>query len=279
MTYVNRAQRMNWGVGLFRLTEIYDDDLDEIRRERRVGVLGLASYPLSKFTRIEGQVIVRHASDHLLRSGVARDADLVSNYVAFVHDNSRWTEMGPSGGARLYLSAGATRDLSGGAGDFTSLLADLREYATPVPNLVFAARAQAQSSLGRDAQRFYLGGWSSIRGYDRRALSGVQTVLVQGETRFPLLRGLTLAVPALWTFPMVSGALFADAAWTWDTQGYGVLGLGGAAADVRAGSTGVSFYIGGGYYPALRWDWVWRTADFRHFERRPLPQFRMAYNF
>src|SRR5206468_4972493 len=98
VTYINRAQRLNWGVGVFRLTELYDIDLDQVRREKRLGFLGLASYPISKFTRIESSVLVRHASDHLLRSGFARDADLVSNYLAFVHDNSRWTEMGPAGG-------------------------------------------------------------------------------------------------------------------------------------------------------------------------------------
>src|SRR5206468_3384672 len=216
LTYVNRAQRLNWGVGLFRLTEIYDVDLDKVLRERRVGILALASYPFSKFTRLEASALIRHAVDHRLRSGVARNADLVSNYLAFVHDNSRWTEMGASGGTRLYASAGVTRDMSGGVGDFTSTLVELRKYAMPIPNVVFAGRAQTQASFGRDAQRNYLGGLSSIRGYDRRTLSGLQTILVQGEARFPVLRGLTLAVPALWTFPTVNGAVFADAAWTWD---------------------------------------------------------------
>ncbi len=288
LTYVNRAQRMNWGIGVFRLTEIYDADLDEIRRERRVGVLGLTSYPLSKFTRIEASALVRHAIDHRLRSGASRDADLVSNYLAFVHDNSRWTEMGPSGGTRFYASGGLTRDLSGGAGDFTSTLVELREYAMPIPNVVFAARGQTQASFGSDAQRFYLGGWSSIRGYDRRALSGLQTVMLQSEARFPLLRGLTLAVPALWTFPTVSGAVFADAAWTWDPLDgseslWRQLFTHPATLDLgpgqQAGSVGVSFYVGGGFYPALRWDYAWRTEDFRSFTRRPRSQFRMAYNF
>ena len=138
VTYINRARRLNWGVGVFRLTQLYDADLDEIRRERRVGMLGLASYPFSKFTRVEGSVLVRHASDHLLRNGEFKNVDLVSNFLAFVHDNSRWTMLGPSSGTRLFLSAGFTRDLTSGAGDFATLLGEVRHYAMPVSQLVSA---------------------------------------------------------------------------------------------------------------------------------------------
>lgn len=282
LTYVNRSQRLNWGLGLFRLTEVYDVDLDIVRRERRVGLLGLASYPFSRFTRVDVSVLVRYARDHLLRNGESENANLMSQYVALVTDNSRWTELGPSAGRRTYLSAGFTRDLSSGAGDFTSLLADVRQYALPFPHLAFAVRAQAQSSFGQDAQRYYLGGWASIRGYERRALSGTQTVLLQSEARFPLVRGLTLAVPALWTFPTIGGAVFLDGAWTWFTFADHPLTLGellGNAATFQAGSTGVSFYIGGGYYPAFRWDYAWVTESFHRFSPRPRTQFSLAYNF
>jgi hypothetical protein len=282
LTYVNRAQRLNWGAGLFRLTEVYDADLNEIRREKRYGVLGLASFPLSKFTRIEGSVLARRAEDHRLRSGVTRDVDLVSNLLAVVHDNTRWTMMGPSGGLRLYVGAGFTRDLTEGAGDFAILQAEARHYDMPLPSLVLALRAQGQTSVWRDAQRFYLGGWSSLRGFDRRTLVGEQTLLLQAETRFPLLRGLTLAVPALWTFPTISGALFADGAWLWED-----LGPGGDAFSqlferrpgARAGSLGAGFYLGGGYYPALRWDYVWTAPEFGSLSRRPRTQFSILYNF
>ena len=152
----------------------------------------------------------------------------------------------------------------------------------PIPNVVLATSAQAQSSFGRDSQRFYLGGPSSIRGYERRALSGLQTVVLRSEMRFPLLRGLTLAVPSPWMFPTINGALFGDAAWAWDHFEDGGLVLEqtfGEPADVRAGSVGASLFIGGGYYPALRWNFVWRTNDFRNFTRRRGVQFRIETNF
>lgn len=268
LTYINRARRLNWGLGAFRLTQIYDVDLDQIRRERRVGLLGLVSYPFNKFTRVESSVLVRHASDHRLRNGSSASVDLVTNVLALVHDNTRWTALGPSSGARHYLAAGFTRDLTAGEGDFNSITAETRHYALPLPHLALAARVQAQSSHGRDAQRFYLGGWYSIRGYGRRGLVGEKSVMTQFEARFPLLRGLTLAVPTLWAFPTVSAALYADGAWVW---------LDGEMT--RGGSLGAGFYIGGGYYPALRWNYSWITEDFKTFSTMPRTQFSLGYNF
>ena len=268
VTYINQSRRFNYGVGLFRLTQVYDADLDVVRRERRVGMLGLASYPFDKFTRIEGSVLVRHASDHLLRSGDFKSVDLVSNFVSLVRDNVGWTYMGPSGGTRAFFSAGFTRDLTYSAGDFATLVAEHRHYATPIPVLVWASRVQAQASLGKDAQRFYLGGRTSLRGYDRRTLSGVQTILLQQEFRFPVVQGLTLALPSPWGFPTIYGVAFADVAWAWEH-----------ATDQRLGSVGLGLYVGGGYYPALRWNFAWPTANFRTYSSGPRTQVVLGYNF
>ncbi len=268
VTYLNQSRRLNFGLGVFRLTQIYDAELDDIRRERRIGIVGLASYPFDKFTRLEGSVLVRHASDHRLQSGDTQDVDLVSDFLTLAHDNTRWTELGPSVGSRFFMSAGFTRDLTSGAGDFGTLLAEFRHYRLPLPGIVTASRLQAQSSVGRDAQRFFLGGNFSLLGYERRRLSGLQTVLIEQEVRFPLVRGLTLAIPAPWVFPTINGAVFADAAWGWDR-----------IFDEHLGSAGFSVFIGGGYYPALRWDYAWTTTDFREFSKQPRQQFGIGFNY
>jgi hypothetical protein len=70
LTYVNQSRRLNWGMGIFRLNQVYDPDLDIVRREPRTGILGLAMYPFNKYTRVEGSVLIRHATDHLLRDGL-----------------------------------------------------------------------------------------------------------------------------------------------------------------------------------------------------------------
>jgi Tol biopolymer transport system component len=268
VTYLNQSRRLNWGVGLFRLTEIYDPDFQIVRREKRVGITLLASYPLSRFTRIEGTTLIRHAQDHVLRSGLGYDADLVSNFLTVVHDNVRWSRWGPTLGTRVYGSAGYTRDLTRGLGDYANLLGELRHYRMPVWGLVSATRAQVQHSFGEDVQTFYLGGRFSLRGYDYRVLAGETTLLFQQEFRFPLLQGLVLAVPTRWMLPSIGGAVFADAGWARD-----------GPLDRSLGSAGVAWYVGGGYYPAIRWNYAWRTLDFRHFSPRPVTQFALIFNF
>jgi hypothetical protein len=268
LTYFNQSRRLNYGVGTFRLTQTYDADLQTIRREKRIGVVALASYPFSTFTRIEGSVVVRHASQHRLRDGRIRNLDLVSNVLAATHDNARWTALGPSLGARMTAAVGVTRDVSSGEGDYATLLGELRLYRLPAPWLVAASRVQAQASLGRDAQTFYMGGLSSLRGFDRRSLSGERTLLVQQELRFPVLRGLTLAIPAPWVFPTIHAAAFADVAWAWDE-----------GVRERLGSGGVGVYVGGGYFPALRWNYSWTTRDLRSFSSRPRTQFVLGFLF
>jgi hypothetical protein len=268
VTYINQSRRLNYGIGLFRLTQLYDPDLDQVRRERRVGVLGLAMYPFNRFTRIEGSMLVRHASDHRLRNDEMKDVDLVSHYMSLIHDNSGWSMLGPSTGSRLLLSAGFTRDMTSGAADYGTVLAEIRHYERPLPVLVSASRVQGQASFGNDAQRFYLGGLTSLRGYDRRSLSGSKTLLVQQEFRLPLVRGLTFALPRAWEFPTISTALFADWAMGVDEQ-----------FTERKGSVGAGAFIGGGYYPVIRWNFTWTTPDFQTFARRPRTQFLIGFNF
>jgi hypothetical protein len=272
VTYINQSQRLNYGLGLFRLTQIYDQELDVIRRERRIGMVGLASYPFNKFTRVEGSILLRHASDHRFADGRIRAVDLVSNFVAIVHDNSRWTVMGPSGGSRLYLGGGFTRDLGAGEGNNATLLAEIRHYRMPIHGIVAATRFQTQASMLEDAQRFYLGGYNSLPGIPRRTLDGRQTLLVQQELRFPVLRRLVLAIPTAWEFPTVSGALYAGAAWAWNDAF-------SSDSPHRLGVVGFGVYVGGGYYPAIRWNFSWPTEDFRTLPQRPRTQFTIGFNY
>src|SRR5262249_579877 len=163
-----------------------------------------------------------------------------------------------SSGSRMMVSAGFTRDMTSGVGDYGTALAEFRHYERPLPVLVSATRIQGQSSFGNDAQRYYLGGLWSLRGYDRRVLSVTRTVLVPQGLRLPLRPGLTFALPSTWQFPTISTALYAD--WA--------MGLDGPFQE-RLGSVGVGAFIGGGYYPVIRWNFSWLTPDFHTFSRQP----------
>ncbi len=269
LTYINRSRRLNYGLGFFRLTRLYDPDFDVVRREKRLGLLGLVSYPFSAFTRLEASVQVRHATNHLLRSGDAQTVDLVSNFVSFVHDDSRWWWDGPVGGTRFNLTAGFTRDMTAGRADYGTLLAEVRHHRRPFRPLVLASRVQALGSFGDDAQRVYLGGPSRLRIDERRVISGLRLVNAQLEARFPLLRRFVLSVPAPWQLPTLHGALFVDGAWAW-----------GQANRHRVADGGVAVYLGGGFFPQLRWNWVWRTDDFRTLTtREPARYFTIDFTY
>ncbi len=268
VTYFNRAQRFQYGVGAFRLTRIYDADFDAVRRERRAGESLLAAYPLSKFTRVEGSTVLRYAQDHLLRNGEVGDLWMVSNFLAYVHDNARFTFHGPAGGTRFNVTGGFTRDLSTGQGDFFTLATDLRHYVPLMKDVVFAGRFATQSSFGDDQEHYYLGGPYSLRGYDRRSVRGTKTAIVQTEIRFPILSRFRLGVPVPIEFPRVNVALMADVAMA------GSVGR----EFTRAGSTGVGIYVGGGYFPVLRVDFV-RLHDFKRFTTGTETIFSIGYIF
>jgi hypothetical protein len=269
LTYINQARRLNYGIGVFRLTRLYDPDFDVVRREKRIGVVGLLSYPFSPFTRVEASMQVRHATDHLLRSGSAPTVDLVSNFLSFVYDDSRWWYDGPEAGSRFNLTAGFTRDMTSGLADYGTLLAELRHYRQPIRHLVLAARGQIAESFGADAQKTYLGGPMGIHINERRVVSGLKLANAQLEARFPLLRRLVLAEPAPWPLPTVHGALFTDGVWAWDQANLDHVADGGFA-----------IYLGGGVYPELRWNWVWRTDDFRRLTSpMPTTYFTIEYTY
>ncbi len=268
VTYFNRSQRLNYGVGAFRLTREYDPDFDVVRRERRVGGSLLASYPLSKFTRLEASTVLRYAQDHLLRNGDILNLWLLSNFVSYVHDDARYTYVGPAGGKRLNLTAGYTRDLSTGTGDSYTVEFDGRKYVGLAKDVVWAARLVSETVFGDDQQRFYLGGPFSVRGWDRRSIAGTKAAFVQTEVRLPLLRRLRLGVPAPIEFPQLSVALLGDAA---------VAGGNGQPLE-RIGAVGAGFYVGGGYFPAIRVDVVRRT-NLVKFEGRNVTRFMLGYNF
>ena len=40
-----------------------------------------------------------------------------------------------------------------------------------------------------------------------------------------------------------------------------------------------SFYIGGGYFPALRWDFAWLTPDFHTYSKHVYKRFSVGFNF
>lgn len=268
-TYFNLARRLNWGVGAFRISRTYNADLDLFRRENRLGGVLIASYPLSKFNRVETSLVVRRISDHLYRQGVEDDTYFISNLFSYVHDATLWSLAGPFDGSRYNLTLGLTADIGAGLGDYTSLLGDYRRYHRLSRDLVFALRGIGRFSFGDEGQRYFIGGAHSLRGFPRRYVAGRRLVLLNQEIRFPLIQQIVLRLPmGPIDLPVFHGTAFVDGAWAGDPEW----------AERPQGSVGLGIYVGGGPYPRLRVDFS-RATDFRTLSDATDTEFSIGFNY
>jgi hypothetical protein len=246
LLYLNLAHRLNWGAGLFRYKgRFYDVSLD-VYREETFGGYFVASYPFSKFNRVElslGLERSRRIDEEdpweagffgpdtrpdprdLTRSGL-----LTTNYLSYVKDNTLWLPTGPIDGERYNVTAGlvtcfvcTTRSTvsddevsRGAAAENFVLFGDYRRYVRTSLLTAYAVRAYAFYSDGAIPARAILGGPGRLRGYPRFSLTGSRLWLLNQEWRFPILHSVGLAFPfGELRLPGVQGAFFTDVGSSW----------------------------------------------------------------
>jgi hypothetical protein len=269
VTYYNSKRRLNWALGAFRLARTYNADLDLFLQESRLGGVFLASYPLSRFNRVETSLVARRITNHLYRNGVLDDTYFVSNLFSYVHDSTLWSRIGPFDGARYGVTLGLTTDLGAGLGDYVSVLGDYRRYHRIAGDMTYALRGQGRLSFGDEGQRYYAGGAFSLRGYPHRSVAGQRLLLLNQEIRFPLVQRLVVAMPTgPMDMPIFYGSVFVDAALAGD-QAWG--------SDLF-GSVGCGFFVGGGAYPRLRVDLAWPT-DFHSIADHADTEFSVGFGY
>jgi hypothetical protein len=263
-TYTNLARRLNYSVGVFHLSSLYDSSLDLYRYERRTGALFGLSYPLSRFRRLEATVVGRTSERDFDTAGTSV---LVSTFGSFVHDNTLWSMAGPTEGTRFNVTLGQTVDVTSHGRSGTSAHVDLRRYMPLPMRTVFATRVVGRANWGSDLGFFYLGGPFDLRGYSRRSLFGRRMAMLNTELRFPLVDRLLIGLP----FDNIElggfrGAVFHDAAYV------------GFPTEANFGSlgAGVELVLGGGF--VLRWD-MGRTHDFERFDPGTFSRFFIGWDY
>jgi hypothetical protein len=245
LMYLNLSSRLNFGGGIFRYRGLFRDVSWDLYQEHTYGGYFLASYPFSRFNRIELQLGVEHSDrvdvEDIFRDGfgfdtrpdtrdLTRQGTLTTNYLSYVKDNTLWLPTGPIDGRRYNLTLGmvtcfactspsaitgnpVTR--SAGAENFV-LMGDYRQYIRTTLLSAYAFRAFGFYSDGAIPGRAVLGGSHRLRGYPRFSLAGSRVWLVNQEWRFPILHGLALAFPfGEMRFPGIQGALFTDLGSSW----------------------------------------------------------------
>ncbi|MBI4544558.1 MAG: PD40 domain-containing protein [Gemmatimonadetes bacterium] len=246
LLYLNLAHRLNFGAGAFRFKGLFRDVAFDIYQEETYGGYFVASYPFSKFRRLELQLGLERSNrtdiQDAFEQGVfgrttrpdprdlTREGVLTSNYLSYVKDNTLWLPTGPIDGERFNLTAGlvtcfsctSPSEVSGApvtrsaTAENYVVIGDYRRYVRTSLLSAYAFRAYVFYSDGAIPDRAVLGGPHRLRGYPRFALAGSRVWLLNQEWRFPLLHRIGLAFPfGELRFPGIQGALFVDAGSSW----------------------------------------------------------------
>ena len=274
LVYINLSNRLNWGGGVYRFKGLFRDVAFDIYEEETYGGYLLASYPFSRFKRVEVQLGIEQSDRLDIEDAwevgfngitdtrdLTREGTLASNFISYVHDNTLWLQTGPIDGSRLSATVGSVSCFActspsevtglpvdrGASAESWLLSMDYRKYLRTSLYSAYGVRGYAFFSDGAIPQRAVLGGPHRLRGYPRFSLAASRLWLVNQEWRFPIFHGLGLLMP--WgemRLPGVQGAFFADAGASWlESQD---------PPDGFWGSYGVAFRTALGPFAVLRLD-------------------------
>jgi dipeptidyl aminopeptidase/acylaminoacyl peptidase len=267
--FINLQHRWNYGVGAFHFAGDYEDAIGLRYFERRAGGSLLASYPFSRFRRIEGTVQAYY-DEKEREDGTLRRGFLTTHALSLVRDNTLWFPTGPRDGSRYNLTGSVTTNWNHGRTENVTLSADVRRYFRTSQWTTLAVRLQSRYSAGDDPQRFAMGGTHSLRGYGRRSIYGTRLYLANAEYRFPLFDHVVLGVPLRsLELPSIEGAVFADAGNAWEKF---------ESLPRPKGSFGIGLRTSLGGYFVLRYDLARRT-DFKEVQPGWEREFYLGFDY
>ncbi len=250
--YLDQDSRVNWGVGAFRAKGyVYEVNRVVDYKETTAGAFGLVRYPLSRFARAEGVFTLEYSDrfDFTLPVAEPRRKGLIATQtLAYVFDNSVWTQTGPIDGMRFGITTSLSSDLSKGGFDGWFVSGDWRGYLRTTRQSAFSTRAIGYYAGGERPRRINLGGSLGIRGFPWYGyVTGSQAAMVNEEFRFPMFDHLTFGLPlGDIDLPGIQAAFFYDA---------GATTTPGSDRGPLLTSRGVSWRMGLGGYAVLRLDW------------------------
>ncbi len=250
VAYQYLPKRIDYGFEMYHTARfvLYDRGLgsgNELYRYRTIGGNVNMSYPIDRFNRIDGGISLMSITRENLDD---QTEDLQRKYLtvpslSFVHDNSLWGYLAPEKGVRYNITALASPYLGSQSSEFYSLIGDFRKYFKLGEGYSFAVRISGGTSLGKNPQKFYLGGtenwinWdfenstvpfgesidnfvfasliTPLRGFNYNARTGSKYALMNLELRFPIFRYLILGALPL-GFQNIMGSIFLDAGSAWN---------------------------------------------------------------
>jgi hypothetical protein len=232
LLYSYLPRRWDFSAGLFHLKNYYSARVTgtgealgspRLFSERSFGAMLAASRPFDRFRRLDlglTQMFVERtffgqdASDG--RDGAARRRESVSSpWLSLVGDNALWGMTGPVNGGRTNLTYSPSFAWLSHGLTYQTVTLDARRYWDLTRGYTFAGRVLAGRSDGHDAQTFFVGGFSTLRGFPHYGISGTRVAIVNAELRFPFIERLGVVGPVPIGGLDLRGAMFADAGLVW----------------------------------------------------------------
>jgi Tol biopolymer transport system component len=280
-SYYYLKRRVNYGIGVFQYRNFLDSPVSSIGEsfgnyklfaERNYGLYGLVSVPFSTFNRVDFE-LQTFMSERVFFDEVSQSQGqvyyqetakskrrLFEPSISYVHDASFYDMFGPVEGGRWLLSVSKGVGFDNTGVSRSTLYLDMRKYKRVFYRNSFAFRLAFAGSEGDDARSFFLGGPSTLRGYDYLAFDGSRMALGTIEYRFPLIDALILGFPGRWGLGNIGGKVFFDAGATWNKNDLKVFrsGVNGVQFDQVLGDFGfgVHFYLA---YFLLNFQFAWQT--------------------
>lgn len=247
LAYYYLKERLDFGFEAFHTARFLYRDSNlgsELYRFTNFGVVGIASYPLDRFHRIDfGVSLLSVSSDNLDNLSVpSEQSTFTLPSFSFVQDNVLWGYTSPIEGTRYSITAFGDPGFVRKTQSFYSLVFDYRNYFRFWFDNGFVFRLSGGVSGGVNAQRFFIGGtenWINrsfatggvpissasdfafltpalpLRGYDYAERIGTKYGLLNLELHIPIIRYLLTGGLPLF-FQNILGVLFFDAGTTWD---------------------------------------------------------------
>lgn len=247
VAYYYLPKRIDFGMEAFhtaRFVYLQRGYYDELYRFRNYGLVLNASYPVSRFYRIDGGLSWLNVSSENLDNPQVptEEVSYIIPSMSFVHDNVLWGYTSPIEGTRYNLTLFGNPGFTGKKYSFFSTTMDYRHYFRFFYDYSFVTRLSGGFSSGANPQRFFMGGtenWINrsfatgeiplnsasdyaflspampMRGFDYAEKLGSKYALINMELRLPIIRYLLTGGLPLF-FQNILGTAFVDAGTAWD---------------------------------------------------------------
>ncbi len=234
--YFYLKHRWDFGAGVFRkenpfgvfsletINELIHNVYWDTERMYHYGAYGIARYPFTRFARMNLRATMsRYEVDYTEyspRTDVAGNLHQVSASLSY--DNVIWGYLGPLDGIRGQAEVEEAIPAGADSFDYGTVSVDIRTYFLIRKRYVLALRGSAGHVFGRDSQQFkyYLGGFTNLRGYPFFEFSGENVFFTRAEFRFILVEHLKFGWPLFFRMVPIGGVLFADAGSVWNRNVY-----------------------------------------------------------